>query len=59
MTGVLFQFTEKETNFVSTDSHEISGVKRTDVTNKETVEFIMPKKPLSIFKIFCQNSMTK
>jgi len=56
MTGVLFQFTEKETNFVSTDSHRLVVYKRTDITNKEAVEFIMPKKPLSIFKNILSNS---
>lgn len=56
MTGVLFQFTETETNFVSTDSHRLVVYKRTDVTNKEAVEFIMPKKPLSIFKNILSNS---
>ena len=56
MTGVLFQFTEKETNFVSTDSHRLVVYKRTDVSNKEAVEFIMPKKPLSIFKNILSNS---
>ena len=56
MTGVLFQFTEKETNFVSTDSHRLVVYKRADVTNKEAVEFIMPKKPLSIFKNILSNS---
>ena len=56
MTGVLFQFTEKETNFVSTDSHRLVVYKRTGVTNKEAVEFIMPKKPLSIFKNILSNS---
>lgn len=56
MTGVLFQFTDKETNFVSTDSHRLVVYKRKDVTNKETVEFIMPKKPLSIFKNILSSS---
>lgn len=56
MTGVLFQFTEKETNFVSTDSHRLVVYKRTDVTNKESVEFIMPKKPLAIFKNILSNT---
>ena len=56
MTGVLFQFTEKETNFVSTDSHRLVVYKRTDVTNKEAVEFIMPNKTLSIFKNILSNS---
>lgn len=50
MTGVLFQFGENETNFVSTDSHRLVVYKRTDIKNAEPIEFIMPKKPLSIFK---------
>ncbi len=49
MTGVLFQFTEDETNFVSTDSHRLVVYKRKDLIS-EPMEFIMPKKPLSIFK---------
>lgn len=50
MTGVLFQFGENETNFVSTDSHRLVVYKRTDLINAEPMEFIMPKKPLNIFK---------
>ena len=50
MTGVLFQFGEEEANFVSTDSHRLVVYKRTDIKNNEPKEFIMPKKPLSIFK---------
>ena len=49
MTGVLFQFGETETNFVSTDSHRLVVYKRKDLVS-EPMEFIMPKKPLSIFK---------
>ncbi|MCC2590121.1 DNA polymerase III subunit beta [Chryseobacterium sp. MFBS3-17] len=49
MTGVLFQFGENETNFVSTDSHRLVVYKRTDLV-AEPMEFIMPKRPLSIFK---------
>lgn len=56
MTGVLFQFSDKETNFVSTDSHRLVVYKRTDITNAESVEFIMPKKPLSIFKNILSNT---
>ena len=56
MTGVLFQFSDKETNFVSTDSHRLVVYKRTDVTSDEPVEFIMPKKPLSIFKNILSSS---
>ncbi len=56
MTGVLFQFKEDETNFVSTDSHRLVVYKRTDLMNAEPIEFIMPKKPLSIFKNILSNS---
>lgn len=55
MTGVLFQFKEDETNFVSTDSHRLVVYKRKDVI-AEPMEFIMPKKPLSIFKNILANS---
>ncbi|MBW8361284.1 MAG: DNA polymerase III subunit beta [Kaistella sp.] len=56
MTGVLFQFKEDETNFVSTDSHRLVVYKRTDLINAEPIEFIMPKKPLTIFKNILANS---
>ncbi len=56
MTGVLFQFKEDETNFVSTDSHRLVVYKRTDLVNAEPIEFIMPKKPLAIFKNILANS---
>ena len=56
MTGVLFQFKEDETNFVSTDSHRLVVYKRTDLINPEPIEFIMPKKPLAIFKNILANS---
>lgn len=56
MTGVLFQFKEDETNFVSTDSHRLVVYKRTDLINADPVEFIMPKKPLAIFKSILASS---
>ncbi|WP_027378075.1 DNA polymerase III subunit beta [Kaistella palustris] len=56
MTGVLFQFKEDETNFVSTDSHRLVVYKRKDLINAEPIEFIMPKKPLAIFKNILANS---
>lgn len=56
MTGVLFQFGENETNFVSTDSHRLVVYKRTDIKNAEPIEFIMPKRALSIFKNILNNS---
>jgi DNA polymerase-3 subunit beta len=42
MTGVLFQFGENETNFVSTDSHRLVVIKE-QTMNAEPMEFIMPK----------------
>ncbi|MBN9312218.1 MAG: DNA polymerase III subunit beta [Chryseobacterium sp. 39-10] len=56
MTGVLFQFKEDETNFVATDSHRLVVYKRTDLVNAEPIEFIMPKKPLAIFKNILSSS---
>ena len=47
MTGVLFQFKEDETNFVSTDSHRLVVYKRTDLINAE---------PMAIFKNVLANS---
>ena len=58
MTEFFSSLQKKETNFVSTDSHRLVVYKRTDITNKETVEFIMPK-PLSIFKNILSNSNDK
>ena len=55
MTGVLFQFKEDETNFVSTDSHRLVVYKRKDLVS-EPMEFIMPKKPLNIFKNILANA---
>ncbi len=55
MTGVLFQFTEEGTNFVSTDSHRLVVYNRADLV-AEPMEFIMPKKPLAIFKSILSNS---
>ena len=56
MTGVFFQFNETETNFVATDSHRLVVYNRTDITHSEPLEFIMPKKPLSIFKNILANT---
>lgn len=56
MTGVLFQFNEDETNFVSTDSHRLVVYKRQDLMNAESMEFIMPKRALQIFKNILNNT---
>lgn len=55
MTGVLFQFNEKEANFVSTDSHRLVVYKRTDIQTDEPQEIILPKKPLNNIKNILNN----
>jgi DNA polymerase-3 subunit beta len=52
----LFQFNEKEVNFVSTDSHRLVVYNRKDVMNVDNIEFIMPKKPLAIIKNILSNT---
>lgn len=50
MSGVFFQFSEKNLTFVATDAHKLVKYTRTDVQANDTAEFIMPKKPLNILK---------
>lgn len=50
MTGVLFQFNEKETRFVSTDAHRLVKYTREDIQSKDAFQFIVPKKPLQLLK---------
>jgi len=55
MTGVLFQFNSDEANFVATDSHRLVVYNRKDIKTKDEIQFIMPKKPLAIFKNILAN----
>jgi DNA polymerase-3 subunit beta len=50
MSGVFFQFNSENLTFVATDAHKLVKYSRTDVTAKDTAEFIMPKKPLNLLK---------
>lgn len=50
MSGVFFQFSPEGLTFVATDAHKLVKYERVDITAKETAEFIMPKKPLTILK---------
>lgn len=56
LTGVLFQFTTEGVTFVATDAHRMSKYSRNDVRSAENVDFIVPKKPLSIMKTILGNS---
>lgn len=50
MSGVFFQFASDSLTFVATDAHKLVRYKRTDLSSDHTVEFIMPRKPLTILK---------
>ena len=50
MSGVFFQFSTEDLTFVATDAHKLVKYTRTDINCEETIEFIMPKKPLQILK---------
>jgi len=50
MTGVLFQFTEDGSRFVATDAHRLVKYIRKDISVKNAVDLILPKKPLLLLK---------
>tara|TARA_R110002096_G_scaffold74101_2_gene175852 strand:- start:102803 stop:103924 length:1122 start_codon:yes stop_codon:yes gene_type:complete len=50
MSGVFFQFASDSLTFVATDAHKLVRYRRTDLKSDHTVEFIMPRKPLTILK---------
>jgi DNA polymerase-3 subunit beta len=52
MSGVFFQFSPEGLTFVATDAHKLVKYARTDVKASQVADFIMPKKPLTIKKIF-------
>lgn len=50
MTGVLFQFSENNTTFVSTDGHRLVRYRRMDVVSATDASLIIPKKALTLLK---------
>lgn len=50
MCGILFQLNPTGIYIVSTDAHKLVKYANTSVASIETVQFIVPKKPLSILK---------
>ncbi len=50
MTGVFFELSENEIQFVATDAHRLVRYKRTDAKATREDSFIVPKKPLNILK---------
>jgi DNA polymerase-3 subunit beta len=50
MTGVLFEFTENSTTFVSTDGHRLVRYRRMDIVSEADAKLIVPKKALTLLK---------
>jgi DNA polymerase-3 subunit beta len=49
---VYFPVFSEGLTFVATDAHKLVKYARTDVKASQVADFIMPKKPLTILKIF-------
>lgn len=50
MTGVLFQFGPSGAVFVATDAHKLVKYVRKDLKSDQSIDFILPKKPLQMLK---------
>lgn len=50
MSGVFFNFSPQGLTFVGTDAHKLVKYVREDISSSESIEFIMPKKPLNLMK---------
>ena len=59
MSGVFFQISSDSSCFVATDAHKLVKYERKDVTSDESIEFIVPNKPLNILKNILQDQEAK
>ena len=59
MSGVFFQISSDSSCFVATDAHKLVKYERRDVTSAESIEFIVPNKPLNILKNILQDQEAK
>ena len=50
MTGVFFELSNSNLNFVATDAHKLVRYIRNDASSDRNTEFIVPKKPLNLLK---------
>lgn len=50
MSGIFFELYEDSIRFVATDAHRLVRYARTDAKAKESSQFIVPKKPLTLLK---------
>ena len=59
MSGVFFQISSDSSCFVATDAHKLVKYERRDVMSAESIEFIVPNKPLNILKNILQDQEAK
>ena len=59
MSGVFFQISSESSCFVATDAHKLVKYERKDVKSDESIEFIVPNKPLNILKNILQDQESK
>ena len=59
MSGVFFQISSDSSCFVATDAHKLVKYERKDVMSAESIEFIVPNKPLNILKNILQDQESK
>ena len=59
MSGVFFQISSDLSCFVATDAHKLVKYERKDVKSDESIEFIVPNKPLNILKNILQDQKSK
>ena len=58
MTGLFFQLNADGSSFVGTDAHKLVCIKRTDITYKDSANFIVPRKSIGIVKNILPNDLT-
>jgi len=56
LNGVLIQLFDGQVNFVATDGNKMIYVQNQIESVKESVEFILPKKPMNLIKSYCSNA---
>ena len=59
MSGVFFQISSDSSCFVATDAHKLVKYERKDVKSDQSIEFIVPNKPLNILKNILQDQQSK
>ncbi|MEY4874883.1 MAG: hypothetical protein RL708_32 [Bacteroidota bacterium] len=58
MTGLFFQLNADGSSFVGTDAHKLVCIKRSDITYKDSANFIVPRKSIGIVKNILPNDLT-